>query len=169
MTINALESFVFMRDVLAGIAMLAIVLAFHGFCVSRVAFQYELNCRLNLARHRPHRVTIQFYLAIMVLALVHIVEVLFWAAALTVGGLVKSFGQAVLFSGSCYTTVGFMDNLLPDGWKFVAIIITLSGLFSMAWSTSLMISMMDHFRQAWIETHERLVQMIVDEEHHNGK
>ena len=166
---ESFDGFGFVRDVLAGVVMLAIVLAFHGYCLTRIAFRYELNSRLSFARQRPQYVFVHFYLAVMALALVHVAAVFFWALALTLGGLVADFTQSILFSGSCYTTLGFMDNILPVGWRMLAIIITLSGLFSMAWSTSMMISMTDHFREAWIKKHEDLVRRIMDSDKREGK
>jgi hypothetical protein len=56
-------------------------------------------------------------------------------------GLVPDLIKGLLFSGSCYTTVGFVDDLLPIGWKSLAFFISLSGLFSLAWTTSVMIHM----------------------------
>ena len=162
MALYSFDTFVFVRDVLAGILMLAIVLAFHGYCLTRIAFRYEVNSRLSLARQRPQHVVVHFYLAVMILALVHIAAILVWALALTLSGLVTEFSQSILFSGSCYTTLGFMDNILPVGWKMLALIITLSGLFSMAWSTSMMISMTDHFREAWLKKHDDLVRRVMD-------
>ena len=147
-----------------GIIMLAIVLAFHGLCLTRIAFNYELRSRLSFARKQPERVFFHFYLAIMALALVHVTAVVLWALALTLSGLVTDFTQSILFAGSCYTTLGFMDNILPVGWRAVAIVMTLSGLFSMAWSTSMMLSMTDHFREAWIKKHEDLVRRIIESE-----
>ncbi|MEI6113060.1 MAG: hypothetical protein WCP99_00700 [Burkholderiales bacterium] len=169
MALQSFDSFGFGRDILTGVLMLALVLAFHGYWLTRIAFRYELNSRLSFARQRPQLVFVHFYLAVMALALVHVAAVVLWALALTLSGLVTDFSQSVLFSGSCYTTVGFMDNILPVGWKFAAIIITLSGLFSMAWSTSMMISMTDHFREAWIKKHEDLVRKIMDSDKREGK
>ena len=169
MALQSFDSFGFVRDVLAGICMLAVVLAFHGYCLTRIAFRYELNSRLSFARGRPQYVFVHFYVAVRALAVVHIVAVVFWALSLTLSGLVSDFTQSILFSGSCYTTLGFMDNILPVGWRTLAIIITLSGLFSMAWSTSMMISMTDHFREAWIKKHEDLVRRILDSDKSDKK
>ena len=169
MTLQSFDSLGFARDVLIGVLILAFVLAFHGFCLTRIAFSYELNSRRSFARQKPQRVFIHFYLAIMALALVHIASVVFWALALTLGGLVDDFTQSILFAGSCYTTLGFMENILPVGWKAGAIIITLSGLFSMAWSTSMMISMTDHFREAWLKKHEVQVRKFLASEKTDAK
>ena len=49
--------------------------------------------------------------------------------------------------------MGFMDDLLPPGWKMMAIIIAFSGMFSFAWTASTMISMTKNFRQAYTRMH----------------
>jgi hypothetical protein len=56
---------------------------------------------------------------------------------------------AIIFSGSCYTTVGFAPDSLPFGWKSLAFFIAFTGLFSLAWTTSVMINMTNVYRQAW--------------------
>jgi hypothetical protein len=57
--------------------------------------------------------------------------------------------QALIFAGSCYTTVGFAADTLPDGWKSLAFFIAFSGLFSLAWTTSAMIGMTNAYKAAW--------------------
>jgi hypothetical protein len=57
--------------------------------------------------------------------------------------------QALLFAGSCYTTVGFVSDVLPIGWKSLAFFIAFTGLFSLAWTTSVMIGMTNTYKSAW--------------------
>jgi hypothetical protein len=64
-----------------------------------------------------------------------------------------------LFSGSTYTAMGFMDDLLPSGWKMLAIIIAFSGMFAFAWTASVMISMTKNFRQAYTRLHMQKLKM----------
>ena len=49
--------------------------------------------------------------------------------------------------------MGFMDDLLPNGWKMLAVIIAFSGMFAFAWTASVMISMTKNFRQAYTRSH----------------
>jgi hypothetical protein len=49
--------------------------------------------------------------------------------------------------------MGFMEDILPDGWKMLAVIIAFSGMFSFAWTASAMISMTKNFRQAYAKLH----------------
>jgi hypothetical protein len=57
--------------------------------------------------------------------------------------------EALLFAGSCYTTVGFESDTLKEGWKSFAFFISFSGLFSLAWTTSIMIPMTTTYKKAW--------------------
>ena len=57
--------------------------------------------------------------------------------------------DALLFAGSCYTTVGFESDNLLEGWKSFAFFISFSGLFSLAWTTSIMIGMTSTYKNAW--------------------
>ena len=70
-------------------------------------------------------------------------------------GLMGDALSAIIFSGSCYTTVGFAPDSLPYGWKSLAFFIAFTGLFSLAWTTSVMINMTNVYRQAWRAKFER--------------
>lgn len=64
-------------------------------------------------------------------------------------GLMDDSVHALLFAGSCYTTVGFVPDTLPMGWKSLAFFISFSGLFCLAWTTSVMIGMTNTYKNAW--------------------
>jgi len=49
--------------------------------------------------------------------------------------------------------MGFMEDILPEGWKMLAVIIAFSGMFAFAWTASVMISMTRNFRQAYTKLH----------------
>ena len=52
-----------------------------------------------------------------------------------------------------------MDDLLPNGWKMLAIIIAFSGMFAFAWTASVMISMTKHYRQAYTRQHMKKLKL----------
>jgi hypothetical protein len=70
-------------------------------------------------------------------------------------GLIDNAIQTLLFVGSCYTTVGFIGDILPEGWKSLACFISFSGLFSIAWTTSGMIGMTNSYKAAWNLKHHQ--------------
>ncbi|QWE21277.1 hypothetical protein C2745_03595 [Polynucleobacter sp. AP-Kolm-20A-A1] len=142
-------AFLFM-DIILGIFGLVFVLMFHGSALNHMVMRFELLTKKNLERGKYNWVFTHFYVAFIVIALIHISEIFIWAAFLLLLKLVPNGIDAVLFAGSCYTTVGFVTDLLPLGWKSLAFFIAFSGLFSVAWTTSAMIMMTGVYKQAWL-------------------
>ncbi|HQR84202.1 MAG: hypothetical protein B7Y05_19915 [Polynucleobacter sp. 24-46-87] len=138
---------------LLGIAMLLVVMLIHGIALVQIAKRYEVKSFLYLAEHRYSAVAFVFYLSVLCLFLMHIFEIILWGVSLWLFKLLPNLGESILFSGSTYTAMGFMDDLLPDGWKMLAVIIAFSGMFAFAWTASVMISMTKNFRQAYTRRH----------------
>ena len=74
----------------------------------------------------------------MLLAL-HVSEMLIWSAALVYSNLVPDWRTAGFFTGNTYTTVGYGAFVLPNGWRMLAPIIAMSGLFAFGWSGSVLV------------------------------
>jgi len=147
---------------LLGGAMLLVVMVFHGLVLLQIAKRYEVKTFLYLAENKYSAVAYCFYISIFCLFLTHIAEILIWGFALYVFALLPALGQSILFAGSTYTAMGFMEDILPDGWKMLAIIIAFSGMFAFAWTASAMISMTKNFRQAYTKMHMRNLNISSD-------
>ena len=133
--------------------MLLLVMVFHGAILLQIAKRYEVKTFLYLAEKKYSAVATCFYTSVFCLFLTHIAEIFLWGIALFTLKLVPGLGQSILFSGSTYTAMGFMEDILPDGWKMLAVIIAFSGMFSFAWTASAMISMTKNYRQAYAKMH----------------
>ncbi|QWD63463.1 hypothetical protein [Polynucleobacter sp. MWH-UH2A] len=138
---------------IVGGAMLLLVMVFHGAILLQIAKRYEVKTFIYLAEHKYSEVGICFYISVLYLFLTHIAEILLWGFALYGLKLLPALGQSILFGGSTYTAMGFMEDILPDGWKMLAVIIAFSGMFAFAWTASVMISMTKNFRQAYTKLH----------------
>lgn len=138
---------------LLGGVMLLIVMIFHGALLLQIAKHYEVKTFLYLAEKQYSAVAVCFYVSVFCLFLVHIAEILIWGVVLYALKLIPALGQSILFGGSTYTAMGFMEDILPDGWKMLAVIIAFSGMFAFAWTASVMISMTKNFRQAYTKLH----------------
>jgi hypothetical protein len=148
-TLNAFHFALLARDTAWGIACLIVILIFHGSAINHVYMRFERLTRKNLEAHQYNRVFFHFYVTFLFLALIHVLEILFWAIFIICLGIMANPVAAVLFAGSCYTTVGFESDTLINGWKSFAFFISLSGLFSLAWTTSIMIGMTTAYKNAW--------------------
>ena len=147
---------------LLGIFMLMLVMLIHGISLLQIAKRYEVKSFLYLSEHAYSSVALIFYISVLCLFLTHIFEIIIWGASLYIFKLLPDLGQSILFSGSTYTAMGFMDDLLPAGWKMLAIIIAFSGMFSFAWTASVMISMTKNFRQAYTRLHMQKLNLPAD-------
>ena len=136
-----------------GATILIVVIIFHGIALLQIAKRYEVRTFLYLAEKKYSEVGLCFYISVFCLFLTHIAEIIIWGIALYAFKLVPALGQSILFSGSTYTAMGFMEDILPEGWKMLAVIIAFSGMFAFAWTASVMISMTKNFRQAYTKHH----------------
>jgi len=137
------------RDAVCGIACLIVVLMFHGSAINHLYMRFERLTRNNLKLGQYNLVFFHFYATFVFLALIHLSEILIWSVFIIGLGIMSSPLAAILFAGSCYTTVGFEADTLIDGWKTFAFFISFSGLFSLAWTTSIMIGMTTAYKSAW--------------------
>ncbi|OZA15723.1 MAG: hypothetical protein B7Y05_02775 [Polynucleobacter sp. 24-46-87] len=150
--IDAFSNFPFLllvRDSAWGIICLICILVFHGSAINHVYMRFERLTRQNLAIHQYNRVFFHFYATFVFLATFHLIEILIWAVFIIGLGIMSTPVAAILFAGSCYTTVGFESDTLLTGWKSFAFFISFSGLFSLAWTTSIMIGMTTAYKNAW--------------------
>ncbi len=143
------------RDTFYGILGLIMVLFFHGICINYIILNFEKLTNENLKSMRYNLVFYHFYAAFFFIALVHMAEIVIWTLYITTLNLIDNGIAALMFVGSCYTTVGFVQDILPTGWKSLAFFISFSGLFSIAWTTSGMIGMTNSYRAAWNLKHHQ--------------
>ena len=144
-----------LRDALYGIIGLTMILLFHGSAINYIMLRFERLTNGNLKFRQYNRVFYHFYVTFFLIALIHLTEIIIWTIYIIELNLVNDGIQALLFVGSCYTTIGFIEDILPTGWKSLAFFISFSGLFAMAWTTSVMIGMTNTFKAAWNLKHHR--------------
>lgn len=155
-TLGGIQLLPLLRDTLYGIFGLILVLLFHGSTLNYIMLRFERLTNQNLKTRQFNRVFFHFYASFFFIAVIHILEIIIWTFYIMTLNLMDNGLQALLFAGSCYTTVGFVEDVLPDGWKSLAFFISFSGLFSVAWTTSTMISMTNSYKAAWnIKHHQK--------------
>src|SRR5262245_28115616 len=69
------------------------------------------------------------------IVLLHLVEISAWAAMYVWNGVISDVGSAAYFSAVTYTTVGYGDIVLPQGWRIDGGIEALAGILMCGWST----------------------------------
>ncbi len=154
-TLGGIPLLPLIRDTCYGVFGLLLILLFHGSAINYIMLRFERFTNSNLKLKQYNRVFFHFYFSFFFIALVHITEIVIWTLYIITLNLMDDAIQALLFVGSCYTTVGFVEDILPAGWKSLAFFISFSGLFSVAWTTSAMITMTNSYKAAWNLKHHQ--------------
>lgn len=129
------------RDTAFGLGFLTIVLLVNVFLFMQIFFWFMRSCD-KIVTVSPWTLLARFTGAILLMSLVQLTSILIWTVALYSNELINNIVMAMLFAGSCYTTLGIFSDILPSSWKSVAFYIAFSGLFSFAIATSAMMSML---------------------------
>ena len=126
-------------DLFFGGAMMICIVLVHAAGV-RAVTTHVLR-RTQVIMQRPSRWEADLLMASVVFMLLtlHVTEMFLWAAALVYSGLVPDWRAAGFFAGNTYTTVGYGTFILPNGWRMLAPIIAMSGLFTFGWSGSVLV------------------------------
>jgi len=161
---HTLELFPFFKNLPLAIFGLLTALWINVFFLRRITINFEIRSRICLNRDRPTGVFHHYFAAITYLMVVQIFVIVLWGGALKGLALIKDPLEAIMFAGSCYTTMGIVTEVMPTGWKFIAIVIALSGLFAIALATSSMINMSVLFRRAWLIKHATEIEAILERE-----
>lgn len=141
-----------------GFFVMSVVFIYLGYFITWISASHSVKSQFYINNSRYFMACFEFINKMAILALVQIGAIVIWGVSLFLAGLADNISQAFLFAGSCYTTIGIFADVLPPGWKALALIMAFSGLFSFAWSTSIMISMTSIFQQAWKNKHAKTIE-----------
>ena len=84
---------------------------------------------------------------VLVLMTLHAIEIMLWAGSyilLLPAGELASFEQAVYFSIVTFTTLGYGDITLSEGWRMLSGIEALNGILLIGWTTALLFAVVQH-------------------------
>ena len=143
-----------LEEVCWGCALVAITLAVHGFGMLAVL---GVNQKLkNWSESRTSLVSGLFpvILAGWMIMLVHLSEVLVWAAFFLWKDAFPNASVAYYFALNEYTTVGSKFNL-PLNYRLLEGMIGAAGMLTFAWSTGVLFTLAQAFQNRQIESYWR--------------
>ena len=150
-----------LRTTSLGLVGLIAILGLNAFSIRRISLRFELASRRNLVNHKYNRVFANFFVSVVLLALVQLGAIVIWAILLQLFDVVGSPTGALLFAGSCYTTIGILSDIASEGWKLLAVFIAISGIFSFALSTATVLNMTPLYRRAWFAKHAKRIALVM--------
>jgi hypothetical protein len=77
----------------------------------------------------------------------HVVEITVWALVYLWSGAMPGLQPALYFSAVTYTTTGYGDLVLPEGWQLVGAIEALTGILMCGWSTGFFFAVVSRMYQ----------------------
>lgn len=139
-----------------GAFILVCLVLFHGMGLHYILMQHRRGVK-RLLLGRPHLIaaSLLFGWAVFLMLDLHIVEILTWATILKHTGLIVRAYDAIYFCANAYTTVGYGKVDVADQWRNITPIISISGLFTFAWTTSALVDV--------VSAHGRLQSQLEDE------
>jgi hypothetical protein len=126
-------------DLFFGGAMLVFIVLVHAAGVRSVTSHVARRSAAIMGRPTLWRADLLMGSIVFMLLALHLTEMIIWAAALVYSNLVADWRTAGFFAGNTYTTVGYGNFILPNGWRMLAPIIAMSGLFTFGWSGSVLV------------------------------
>lgn len=136
---------------LIGTILIAVTVAIHATGTT-LWFRWFRDHLLD-EKHRLHSRHMLYALTMtaIVLIFLHALEIIVWAAAyktIVPSGELGDFEAAVYFSFVTFTTLGYGDITLTDGYRLLSGIQALNGILLVGWSTALMFAVV---QLAWQE------------------
>jgi hypothetical protein len=128
-------------DLAFGGAMLIVIVLVHAAGVRAVTGQVVRRSERILQRPTAWRADVLMSGMVFLLLALHLLEIGLWSAALVYADLVTDWRAAGFFAGNTYTTIGYGEVILPPGWKMLAPVIAISGLFTFGWSGSVLVDL----------------------------
>lgn len=126
-------------DLVYGGGMLVFIILVHAAGVRSVTGHVASRMPIILERPTAWRSDLLMASVVFALLALHLLEIFLWASALVYSHLVPDWRTAGFFAGNTYTTVGYGNFVLPAGWRMLAPIIAMSGLFTFGWSGSVLV------------------------------
>ena len=116
--------------------MLIVILTNHALFAELASYIHTRFIAPLIARQRYGIARPFLYLSFLLMLSSHLVEISIWGYVLSLTGLVPDLHKALFFSASTYTTLGYGKDIMPEAWNAITAVIALSGMFSIAWTTS---------------------------------
>jgi hypothetical protein len=87
-----------------------------------------------------HRMPVnKIAVVVVIMFLGSLLEVLVWAAVYLSFNAIEGVERAVYFSMVTYTTLGYGDVLLTEGWRLLGAFEAANGIIMLGWSTAIVI------------------------------
>jgi len=150
------QQFTLATAITIGSVILVTLVLFHGMGIHYI-LDFHKSGVLRLREGRPHVLTavLLFGSAVFLMLTLHIAGVIAWSLILSQLGLIAKSGDAIYFCANAYTTLGYGTVDIDTRYRIISPIIGISGLFTFAWTTSALVTI--------VTTHNALLERLHEE------
>ena len=135
------------QDVVFGGAVLLLVVMVHAVWVRMLTSSFLKRSASIEARHlAAWRAEVLFAGVVLSLLTLHLFEVVVWSAALVFSDILPDWDRAAYFAANCYTALGEPFRIAHQ-WRIVPPIIAMSGIFTFAWTASVLVNFVSRHNQ----------------------
>ena len=82
--------------------------------------------------------------AVLLMAIVSLVEVTIWASAYLALNAIDGFEKALYFSTVTFTSLGYGDVVLEEKWRLLASFEGVNGIIMFGWTTAIVVAAVQH-------------------------
>lgn len=87
-------------------------------------------------------------LVLAALFLLHGIEIWLFALLYVAIGALPEMSAALYYSTISYSTVGYDDAQMPEGWRLLGAIESINGVILLGWSTAFLFEMVSHIERS---------------------
>lgn len=131
-----------LSQILWGSLVLGVCCIVHVGMIALAVDLYSYLDRKVARRLKRTRSVLMLSGALAVIVLAHTIEVWFWAWMLMSVDVIVGIEDAVYFALVTYTTVGYGDIVLPEGYRIFGVFAGVTGLLSFGFSTAFLASLL---------------------------
>lgn len=132
----------FAAELVIGAALICLTVIIHAFALDRIMMTLERITPTMFRRfHRLWKVPVLVF-AVLCVFCAHIIQIWIWAFFYLNMQALPTLEEALYFSTSTFTTVGFGDVVLGEKWRLISSFQAANGFMLFGWSTAFIFEIM---------------------------
>lgn len=140
-----------LRELLASFLLLGLCVVIHSAGIALILRQ--IHTHPPVATAHPWKVALFMVQVAWKLTSLHFFQIFIWALYFWFQGCLPNFETALYFSGVSYSTLGYGDVVLPQGWRTLGPAEGLTGILMCGFSTGLFFAISHRVLQSRVERH----------------
>lgn len=140
-----------------GALIIGLTVIIHALVLDRLIHALEEKGSWIFHKFRNFWKAVVLALAVLGVFCAHIVQIWIWALFYISVGAISGLEEALYFSTSTFTTVGFGDVVLGENWRLVSSFQSANGFILFGWSTAFIFEVMSRlYREESFRKHEKV-------------